>query len=189
MFDMSFIDVFFIALAVSMDAFSVAICKGLSTSKINYKHALITGLFFGLFQALMPFIGYVLGTQFKDYITVLIPFVALILLSIIGIKMIKESFNECEQIDNRFDLKTMLMLSVATSIDALAVGITFACLQVQIVRAINLIGITTFTFSFIGVLIGNVLGAKFKNKAELFGGIVLILIGLKIFIENIGIFN
>ncbi len=184
---MSLIDLLMISLAVSMDAFSVAICKGLSLSKMSYKNALITGLFFGFFQAMMPFIGYMLGAQFRNYITAIIPWVALILLSIIGINMIKESFEECKM-DDCFDFKTMIVLAVATSIDALAVGITFACLQVNIIKSITMIGIITFIFSFIGVCIGNILGSRFKTKAELFGGVVLILIGLKIFVEHIEVF-
>ncbi len=178
-------DLIMISLGVSADAFSVAICKGLSTSKINYKNALITGLFFGTFQALMPLIGYLLGTQFRDYITVIIPWVAFILLSIIGIKMIKESFEDCN-VNSSFDFKTMIVLAIATSIDALAVGVTLACLKVNIVESVIMIGTTTFTLSFIGVLIGNVFGSKFKSKAELFGGIILIIMGFKIIIKYVG---
>ncbi|MDD2181496.1 MAG: manganese efflux pump MntP family protein [Bacilli bacterium] len=180
-------DLIMISLGVSMDAFSVAVCKGLSTSKISYKNALITGLFFGTFQALMPLIGYFLGTQFRDYITVIIPWVAFILLCIIGIKMIKESFEECK-VDASFDFKTMTVLAIATSMDALAVGVTLACLKVNIIKSVIMIGMITFILSFIGVLIGNVFGSKFQSKAELFGGAVLIIIAFKILGKHIGLF-
>lgn len=178
-----------IAIGLSMDAFAVAICKGLSMQKMSYKNAVKTGLYFGGFQALMPFIGYLLGTQFKGYITSIDHWIAFALLSIIGIKMIKESRSEYERLDDSFNLKNMLVLSIATSIDALAVGVTFAFLQVDIVFAVSIIGITTFIFSFIGVKIGNVFGAKFKSKAELTGGIILIAMGIKILVEHLGLIN
>jgi len=184
---MGIIELFLIAVGLSMDACAVAICKGLSTQKINYKNAVITGCFFGGFQALMPLIGYLLGTQFKDYITAFDHWIAFGLLSVIGINMIKESREADEKCDVSFGLKNMTLLSLATSIDALAIGVTFAFLRVNIVYAAAFIGITTFTFSFIGVFIGNVFGAKFKSKADLTGGIILIAMGIKILLEHLGI--
>lgn len=174
-----------IAVGLSMDAFAVAICKGLATRELKVSHMAVTGLYFGGFQALMPLAGYLLGTQFKDYITAIDHWIALILLSAIGIKMIMESRNEhCENVGSSFNVKSMLILSVATSIDALAIGITFAFLQVDIVPAVSLIGATTFVLSAAGVKIGNIFGSKFKSRAELAGGIILIAMGLKIFIEH-----
>jgi putative Mn2+ efflux pump MntP len=179
-------ELFIIAVGLSMDAFAVAICNGLSIGKMSYKHAVITGCFFGGFQALMPLLGYLLGTQFKDYITFIDHWIAFILLSIIGINMIRESRNEhCENVGNKFSLKNMILLSLATSIDALAIGVTLAFLQVNIVPAVTMIGITTFTLSFIGVKIGNVFGTKFKSKAELTGGIILIAMGIKILLDHL----
>jgi len=175
-----------IAIGLSMDAFAVAICKGLSIQKMSYKHAAVTGCFFGGFQAFMPLIGYLLGTQFKDYITSIDHWIALTLLSIIGINMIRESRNDhCENVGTSFSLKNMMVLSLATSIDALAIGVTFAFLEVNILPAVSMIGITTFVFSFIGVKIGNVFGAKFKSKAEFTGGLILIAMGIKILFEHL----
>jgi len=175
-----------IAIGLSMDAFAVAICKGLSIKKMSYKHAIITGCFFGGFQALMPLIGYFLGIQFKDYIIAIDHWVAFILLTFIGINMIRESRNECcENYNNSFSLKNMTVLSIATSIDALAIGVTFAFLQVNILPAVSIIGITTFIFSFVGVKIGNVFGSKFKSKAEFTGGVILVAMGIKILIEHL----
>lgn len=175
-----------IAVGLSMDAFAVAVCKGLSMQKMNYKHAIVTGCFFGGFQALMPLLGYLIGTQFKDYITFIDHWIAFVLLSIIGINMIRESRKECcENFGNSFNLKNMTVLSLATSIDALAIGVTFAFLQVNIIPAVSIIGVTTFTFSFIGVKIGNLFGARFKSKAEFTGGIILIAMGIKILIDHL----
>lgn len=175
-----------IAIGLSMDACAVAICKGLSMQKMNYRQAAATGAFFGGFQALMPLAGYLLGTQFKDYITSIDHWIAFILLAAIGINMIKESrSDQCENFGTGFNLKNMTMLSLATSIDALAVGVTFAFLQVNILPAVLLIGITTFLLSFLGVKIGNVFGVRFKSKAELAGGIILIAMGMKILIEHL----
>lgn len=177
---------FVIAVALSMDAFAVAVCKGLSLQKMCYKHAIITGCFFGGFQALMPLLGYLLGTQFKDYITSIDHWIAFILLSIIGTNMIRESRNEyCENVGNSFKLKEMTVLSLATSIDALAIGVTFAFLQVNIIPAVSIIGITTFSFSIVGVKLGNVFGTRFKSKAELAGGIILIAMGIKILVDHL----
>ena len=160
---------------LSMDAFAVSICKGLSMRKVNKKQCLVIGLFFGGFQALMPFIGWVLGSQFEQYITSIDHWIAFILLGFIG------------KMDPPLDLKEMFILAIATSIDALAIGITFAFLQVPIVEAVSIIGITTFVISVIGVYVGNFFGNRYKKKAELAGGIILILIGLKILLEHLGI--
>ena len=176
-----------------MDAFAVSICKGLGMRKVNKKQALVIGLFFGGFQALMPFVGWLLGSQFEKYITSIDHWIAFILLGIIGGKMIVESVkpdkedDEVKEMDAPLDLKEMFVLAVATSIDALAVGITFAFLQVPIVEAVSIIGITTFVISVIGVYVGNFFGNRYKKKAELAGGIILILIGLKILLEHLGI--
>lgn len=183
---MGFWELMLIAVGLSMDAFAVAICKGLSMQKMSYKHALITGLFFGGFQAFMPLIGYLLGTQFSNYITSVDHWIAFVLLLFIGINMIKESRSEhCENVGNSFALKNMTVLSLATSIDALAIGVTFAFLQVDIIPAVSTIGITTFVFSFLGVKIGNVFGSRFKSKAEFTGGVILIAMGIKILIEHL----
>ncbi len=183
---MDIIELILIAAGLSMDAFAVAICKGLSVQNLRLKHAVVTGLFFGGFQAGMPYIGYLLGTQFKDYITAIDHWIAFGLLLIIGVNMIRESRNEhCENFSNTFDLKNMTVLSVATSIDALAVGVTFAFLQVEILPAVSLIGIITFLFSAAGVKIGHVFGMKLKSKAEFAGGVILIGIGLKTLIEHL----
>ncbi|BAE83000.1 manganese efflux pump MntP [Desulfitobacterium hafniense] len=180
------LELFLIAVGLSMDAFAVAISKGLSMRRMSYKTALITGLFFGGFQALMPLIGFLLGTRFESYITAIDHWIAFILLSLIGLNMIKESRGPCEIIEDRFNLKDMIILSLATSIDALAVGITFAFLHVDIVPAVSMIGVTTFLFSFLGVKIGNVFGECYKARAELAGGVILILMGLKILLEHLG---
>lgn len=178
---------------LSMDAFAVSICKGLSMRKVNKKQCLVIGLFFGGFQALMPFIGWVLGSQFEQYITSIDHWIAFILLGFIGGKMVVESIREkdeaveVEKMDPPLDLKEMFILAIATSIDALAVGITFAFLQVPIVEAISIIGITTFVISVIGVYVGNFFGNRYKKKAELAGGMILILIGVKILLEHLGI--
>ncbi|RHQ41184.1 MULTISPECIES: manganese efflux pump MntP [unclassified Roseburia] len=178
---------------LSMDAFAVSICKGLSMRKVNKKQCLVIGLFFGGFQALMPFIGWVLGSQFEQYITSIDHWIAFILLGFIGGKMVVEAIREKDEavevgkMDSPLDLKEMFILAIATSIDALAVGITFAFLQVPIVEAVSIIGITTFVISVIGVYVGNFFGNRYKKKAELAGGIILILIGLKILLEHLGI--
>lgn len=181
-------ELFLIAIGLSMDAFAVSVCKGLSVKKLRIKHVLLVGLYFGFFQGMMPLLGYFLGSQFQSYIVNIDHWVAFVLLAVIGIGMIREACSKEEEACNdSFDIKTMVLLAVATSIDALAVGVTFAFLQVQIVPAVCFIGIITFLFSAVGVKIGNVFGAKYKSKAELFGGIVLILIGLKILLEHLGI--
>lgn len=174
-----------IAIGLSMDAFAVSICKGLSMRKMNWKNAVLAGIYFGGFQSLMPLLGYFLGSRFKDYIVSVDHWIAFILLAIIGISMIKESRESDEEINDSFDFKTMLVLAIATSIDALAIGVTFAFLSVNIVPAVSFIGVITFTLSVIGIKIGNVFGSKFKSKAELAGGFILIIMGIKILIEHL----
>ena len=183
---MNLIEIIIIAVSLAMDAFAVSICKGLSMQKIEFKNALIVSSYFGIFQALMPLFGYIF-CYYIDGITRIDHFVSLILLSIIGLSMIHESFSN-KEIDAQFDFKTMFILAIATSIDALAVGITFAFLSVNIFKSVILIGIITFILSFIGVLIGNKFGNKYGNIAELMGGIILILMGIKILFEHLGIF-
>ena len=184
---MSIWDLFILAVGLSMDAFAVSVCKGLSLGKIKPKHMCIAGAWFGGFQALMPLIGYFLGSFFAEMIEKYDHWVAFVLLAIIGGNMIKESFEKDEKVDSSMDVKSMLLLAIATSIDALAVGVTFAFLQVQIVPAVSFIGVITFIFSAVGVKIGSLFGTKYKSKAELFGGIVLVLIGIKILLEGIGV--
>lgn len=184
---MSIWDLFILAVGLSMDAFAVSVCKGLSLGKIKPKHMCIAGAWFGGFQALMPLIGYFLGSFFAEMIEKYDHWVAFVLLAIIGGNMIKESFDKDEKVDSSMDVKSMLLLAIATSIDALAVGVTFAFLQVQIVPAVSFIGVITFIFSAVGVKIGSLFGTKYKSKAELFGGIVLVLIGIKILLEDIGV--
>lgn len=185
---MSLLELFLVAVGLSMDAFAVAICKGLSMKRIDKKYMLLIVLFFGGFQALMPLIGYFLGSQFSAYIERVDHWVAFILLALIGGNMIKESREEAEEESFvGISYKELLLLAVATSIDALAVGITFAFLQVKILPAVVLIGATTFALSLIGVVVGNVFGARYKSRAEMTGGIILILIGVKILMEHLGI--
>ncbi len=183
---MGVIELLVLALGLSMDAFAVSICKGLSVPKLQAKHCLICGVYFGGFQALMPLIGWALGIRFQSMITNIDHWIAFVLLAVIGANMIKESFSKEEECpDGSFGFKTMLTLAVATSIDALAVGVTFAFLDVSIVPAVLLIGATTFVCSAVGVKIGNVFGNRFQSKAEFLGGLVLIAIGLKILIEHL----
>lgn len=184
---MNLIELFVLAVGLSMDAFAVSVCKGLSMGKIKGKHMCIAGIWFGGFQALMPLIGYFLGSFFSDMITRYDHWIAFILLVFIGGQMIRESFGKEECVDNSMSAKAMFLLAVATSIDALAVGVTFAFLKVDIVPAVSFIGIITFIFSAAGVKIGSIFGAKYKSGAELCGGIILILIGLKILLEGVGI--
>ena len=170
-----------------MDAFAVSVCKGLATQRVNPKHMIIAGIWFGGFQALMPLIGYFLGTAFEKYVTAVDHWIAFMLLGSIGGNMRKEAFSCWDnEADGSFGFKTMLVMAIATSIDALAVGITFALLpDVNIVAAVSFIGVTTFILSVVGVKIGNVFGAKYKSKAELAGGIILIILGIKILIEHL----
>lgn len=183
---MSIIELFILAVGLSMDAFAVSICKGLSVSRLRPRHAIIAGAWFGGFQALMPLIGWALGRQFESFIKSVDHWIAFALLAVIGANMIREALkNEEEELNDSFSFKVMLPLAIATSIDALAVGVTFAFLSVSIVPAILLIGVTTFAFSAAGIKIGNVFGAKYKSKAEFVGGVILILLGIKILIEHL----
>ena len=184
---MSFFELFVIAIGLSMDAFAVSICKGLSTGKAKPSQYLTVGLYFGGFQALMPLIGYFLGAAFERVIVNVDHWVAFVILSVIGFNMIREALGKAEAVDASFGPKAMLPLAVATSIDALAVGITFGILGTSILPAISLIGATTFLISVGGVWIGCKFGAKYRSAAELCGGIVLILIGTKILLEHLGI--
>lgn len=184
---MGLIELFLIAVGLSMDAFAVSVCKGLAMPKCTFKKAAIVGLWFGGFQALMPAIGYVLGAQFQETIASIDHWIAFVLLALIGGNMIHEALdNDEEEADASLDVKPMFLLAVATSIDALAIGITFAFLKVNIIPAVCFIGIVTFIISFAGVKIGNVFGARYKNKAEIVGGVIFILLGLKILLEHLG---
>ena len=185
---MTLFNLFLIAVGLSMDAFAVSVCKGLAMEKAPLKKAAVAGAWFGSFQALMPLIGYLLGSRFEKYITRIDHWIAFILLALIGINMIKEAFSkEEEKASSTMYFKEMFLLAVATSIDALAVGITFALLRVDILPAVSLIGITTFLLSIAGVKAGNLFGSRYKSKAELAGGILLILMGTKILLEHLGI--
>ena len=188
---MSILEILLLGIGLSMDAFAVSICKGLSTKRLQTRHYLIIGAWFGGFQALMPTIGFFLGSTFEQYITAFDHWVAFVLLPAIGAGMIKESLSKEESNGNdSFSFKTMLLLALATSIDALAVGITFALLpDVNVPLAVCLIGITTFDCSAAGLKVGNLFGLKYKAKAELAGGIILILIGLKILLEHLGVIS
>lgn len=186
---MSFLELLVLGIGLSMDAFAVSVCKGLSVKKLEWKHMLTVGLYFGGFQALMPLIGYLLGSSFIRYIEAFDHWVAFGLLVLIGGSMIRSSFKPDEEQNDDFSFKTMLVLAIATSIDALAVGITFACLSVNILVAIAVIGITTFLLSALGIKIGNIFGSRYRSKAELVGGIILILIGLKILLEHLGVIS
>lgn len=185
---MELVEIVLISVALGMDAFAVAVCKGLSMSKMNWKKAIIIALYFGGFQALMPMIGFFLGSRFEAIVTSIDHWIAFILLFIIGGNMIKEAFDKtCENCNDDVRFKTMLMLAIATSIDALAVGITFAFLKVNLILAVSLIGFITFCLSVIGVKIGNQFGDKYEKKAELAGGCILILMGFKILLEHLEI--
>lgn len=187
------IELFLLGVGLSMDAFAVSVCKGLGMRKLNKKQALIIGLYFGGFQALMPFVGWLLGSQFQKYITSIDHWIAFILLGFIGGKMMIEAVREWNEeevvdvMDAPIDHKNMLVLAVATSIDALTVGITFAFLGTPIVEAISIIGITTMVISIAGVVVGNFFGSRYKSKAEFIGGLILVLLGLKILLEHLGI--
>ena len=185
---MGVLELLLLSVGLAMDAFAVSVCKGISMKKMNWKKAIIIGLYFGGFQALMPTIGYFLGAAFQSLITSIDHWIAFILLGIIGGGMIKESFGDDEE--NRNDdvsFKTMILLAIATSIDALAIGITFAFLNVNLVSAISLIGIITFILSVFGTKIGNRFGDKYEKKAEFLGGVILVLLGIKILLEHLGV--
>ena len=186
---MGFIELLLIAVGLSMDAFAVSICKGLSVQKVKPKHAACVALYFGGFQALMPLLGFFLASSFAEYIKRFDHWIAFVLLAFIGLNMIRESREEAEEEKpyTGINFKELFILAVATSIDALAVGVTFAFLQVNIVPAIAIIGCTTFVISLAGVYVGNVFGARYKSRAELTGGVILVLIGLKILLEHLGV--
>lgn len=192
---MNLFELFLIAVGVSMDAFAVAICKGLAIKKITFKKSGIVGLYFGAFQAGMPLLGYFLGVQFRQTITSIDHWIAFLLLGLIGFAMIKESrssgcescSDEAHKIDESLSFKKMSLLAIATSIDALAVGVTFAFLNVDILPAVSFIGIITFSLSMIGVKIGNIFGSIYKSKAEFAGGIILVLMGFNILFEHTGV--
>ena len=191
MFVIGIVELFFIALGLSMDAFAVALCKGLNMRVYNRKYSILIAAFFGGFQALMPLIGWLLGTQFARYIKDFDHWVAFLLLAFIGGKMVYESFKKddccCEKKEESFNFRELVMLSVATSIDALAAGVTFAFFKVNIFGAVLLIGTVTFILSASGVAIGNRFGIRYKNKAEFIGGLALIIMGIKILLEHLGV--
>lgn len=184
---MSLWELFIIAVGLSMDAFAISICKGLSVQKVSLRHAACAGLWFGGFQALMPFLGWLLGSQFQTLIERFDHWIAFVLLAILGINMIREANGEEECCDCSFAWRAMLPMAVATSIDALAVGVTFAFLQVNIIPAVIFIGVTTFILSALGVRLGNVFGQRYQKAAQIFGGVILILMGLKILLEHLEI--
>ena len=186
---MTFAELLLIGVGLSMDAFAVAVCKGLGMTRFNWRQATVISLFFGGFQALMPALGWLLGRQFERYITSIDHWIAFGLLAFIGGKMIVEAIRGGEDESTRFDIKELFVLAIATSIDALAVGITFAFLGVQIISSAATIGVTTFTISFTGVAIGHRFGTKLKDKAELLGGVILVLLGVKILLEHLGVIN
>ena len=194
---MGFLELFLLAIGLSMDAFAVSVCKGLAMQKVTFRNAAICGVWFGGFKALMPFIGYLLGSGFEKYINAVAPWIAFVLLALIGGNMIREALSkDDEDTSAALDVKTMFLMAVATSIDALAVGITFACVPVEIITAsplvntivaVCLIGATTFVLSCAGVKAGSVFGSRYKSKAEFVGGAILILIGVKILLEHLGV--
>ena len=190
---MSFIELFLIGVGLSMDAFAAAICQGLSMTRIKWGHALTVGLYFGGFQALMPFIGWMLGSQFADRIQQYDHWIAFILLVLIGGNMIREALSGDEEdaaqaeTDLRLDHKKLFLMAIATSIDALAIGVTFAFLETAILPAIGIIGCTTFCISVAGVAVGCWFGARYKKRAEITGGAILVLLGIKVLLEHLGI--
>lgn len=185
---MTIIEILLIAIGLAMDAFAVSICKGLSMKEMNWKKSLIVGAYLGIFQALMPIIGYFLGSTFEDLVTHIDHWIAFVLLEAIGGNMLKEAFaNNSENCNDNVDFKTMSILAIATSIDALAVGITFAFLQANIWISAIIIGIVTFAISIIGVKIGNKFGDMYERRAEIVGGFILIFMGVKLLLEHLGI--
>lgn len=183
---MGFFELLLIAVGLSMDAFAVSICKGLSLQNLKTRHAALVGLYFGGFQFLMPVLGWALGYRFEHVIESVDHWIAFGLLAVIGVSMIREA-RHADELDDDLGFKTMLLLALATSIDALAVGVTFAFLQVRILPAASLIGVTTFLLSAVGVYIGHLFGLRYKAKAEIAGGVILIIIGVKILLEHLGI--
>ena len=188
---MSFVEILLIGIGLSMDAFSVSVCKGLTTKRFSWKMALVCGLWFGFFQTLMPVIGYFLGDQFHQFIESVDHWIAFGLLYLIGLNMLFDALKKKKDqpSDGSLGFKTMLLLAIATSIDALAVGITLACIEVNLWSSVLIIGVTTFLFSILGVKIGNVFGSKFEKSAGIIGAIILMLIGLKILLEHLGVLN
>ena len=184
---MGTIELFLLAVGLSMDAFAVSVCKGLAVKELKLKHMLSAGLYFGGFQALMPTIGYFAGSYFSDMISDYDHWIVFALLLAIGANMIKESFSETEELNSSFGFCNMFLLAIATSIDALAVGVSFAFLQVNILYAAAFIGVITFALSAAGIRIGNIFGSRYKSKAEAAGGIILILIGFKVLLEHLGV--
>lgn len=185
---MSLWELFIIAVGLSMDAFAVSICKGLSVQKVSLRHAACAGLWFGGFQALMPLLGWLLGSQFRSMIEQFDHWIAFALLVFLGVNMIREAkSDEEESCDGSFAWRVMLPMAVATSIDALAVGVTFAFLQVSILPAVAFIGVITFLLSALGVRLGSVFGQKYETAAQIFGGVILILMGIKILVEHLGL--
>lgn len=187
---MNIYEIIFIALGLAMDAFAVSVCKGLSMKNLVLKKATVIALYFGFFQAMMPIIGYFLGSTFSAPVEKADHWIAFILLAVIGINMIKNSKStEQENVNDKIDIKTMVILAIATSIDALAIGVTFAFFKINILLAVTTIGIITFILSILGVVIGKKFGSKIQNKAEVTGGILLIIMGVKILLEHLGIFS
>ena len=187
-----FVELFLIGVGLSMDAFAVSVCKGLGMSRLNIRQAAVISLFFGGFQALMPLIGWALGSQLADLITPIDHWIAFALLAFVGGKMLWDAFHEDDEelscpADGKLDLRELVMLAIATSIDALAVGITFAFLRVDIVMSVGLISATTFVLALAGVVVGHRFGARYEKAATIAGGIVLVLIGTKILLEHLGI--
>lgn len=187
---MGIVKLLFIAVSLAMDAFAVSVCKGLNMKKINYKHAVIIGAFFGVFQAVMPLIGWAVGRQFTSLVTSVSHWIAFGLLAFIGEKMLIEAIKSSgeEEVPEGLDYKELFILAVATSIDALAVGVVFAFENVKIIPSVLIIGVTTFVLSVLGVAIGNRFGAKYNKGAQIAGGVILILLGVKILLEGLGVF-
>ena len=189
---MGILELLLIGAALSMDAFAVAVCQGLCMPKLNWRHAAVIALFFGGFQALMPLLGWILGSQLAGYIQSIDHWAAFVLLAFIGSNMVREALAPEEEevvcaVTTKLDYKQLLLMAVATSIDALAVGVTFAFLQVHIIPAIFIIGCITFSLSLVGVAVGNYFGARYKKRAELSGGIILMILGIKILLEHLGL--
>ncbi len=188
---MTFVEIFLFGLGLSMDAFAVSVCKGLCMKKINFSHAFVIALFFGVFQAIMPLLGFCLGKTFESYITSIDHWIAFVLLAYIGIKMIREAITDEDEVscpvEQRLDVKELFVLAIATSIDALAVGIAFSFEDgINIFENISVIGIVTFALSFFGVVIGNKFGSRFHKKAQVSGGVILVLLGVKLLLEGVG---
>lgn len=189
---MGFVELLLIGVGLSMDAFAVSICKGLGMQRVNWGHSLVIALFFGGFQALMPLLGWALGSQFAAYVTPVAPWVAFALLAFVGGKMLWDAFHEGEEDEagqdtDRLDVKELFMLAIATSIDAYAVGLSFAFLQVDIVSSVAIIGVTTFALSLVGVSAGNIFGSRWERPSTIAGGAILILIGLHTLLDGLGI--